>query len=120
MIELRKALNAQLKTVHPRVYFQVAPELADFPYLTFEFITTDDGEGQELAIIDVDGWDINPDTTTLETLMTALNTAINKRVISSGNMTATLFLDRKIPLIDDDPLIKRRKYIYQARMHKKG
>ena len=120
MIELRKALNAQLKTVHPRVYFQVAPELADFPYLTFEFITTDDGEGSELAIIDVDCWDINPDTTALETLITAVNTALNKATLSTTTMSVTLFLDSKIPLTDDNTLIRRRKYIYQARMHKKG
>ena len=120
MIELRKALNAQLKTVHPRVYFQVAPELAVFPYLTFEFTTTDDGEGSELAVIDIDGWSVGSDTTVLETLITAVNTALNKKTLTSGNMTATLFLDNKIPLTDDDPLIRRRKYIYQARLFKKG
>jgi len=121
MIELRKALNAQLKTVHPRVYFQQAPELAPFPYLVFDFPSIyDDGEGQEFAIVDVDAWDVNPDTTSLETLISSVNSALNKSTLTSGNITAAFYLDTKIPLTDDDPLIRRRKYIYQARIFRRG
>ena len=121
MIEFRKAVLLKLKTIHPRVYFQSAPETATFPYLVFDFPSIpDDGEGREFAIVDVDAWDVNPDTTTLETLITSVNSALNKSTLTSGNMTATFYLDTKIPLTDDDPLIRRRKYIYQARIFKRG
>lgn len=121
MFELRKSLNAKLKIIHPRVYFQIAPETASFPYLVFDFPSIrDDGEGQEFAVVDVDAWDANPDTTALETLISSVNSALNKSTLTSGNMTAVFYLDTKIPLTDDDPLIRRRKYIYQARIFRRG
>lgn len=121
MLELRKALNAQLKIVHPRVYFQQAPASSVFPYLVYDLPSlNDDGESLELVVVDVDGWSINPDTTEIETLMAAVNTALNKQVLSTDSMTVMLYLEQKLALIDDDPTIKRRKYVYQARMFRKG
>ena len=121
MLDLRKAINAYLKTIHPRIYFQQAPELTTFPYLVYDFQNiNDDGESQEIAVVDVDGWDINPDTTELETLMGSVNAVLNKSTLTSGDLTATFYLDTKIPLTDDDPTIHRRKYIYQAKLFRKG
>ena len=121
MIDLRKAILAKLKAIHPRVYFQRAPELSSFPYLVFDIPNIyDDGEGSETATVDVDAWDASADTTALETLITLVNTGLNKSTLTSGNLTATFYLDTKIPLTDDDPLIHRRKYIYQAKIYKRG
>ena len=47
------------------------------------------------------------DTTELETLMAAVNTGLNKEVLSTEGLRFILYLDRKIPLIDDDPNIKK-------------
>lgn len=121
MIELRISLISFLKTLYPRVYFQQAPENAVFPYLVFDIPNIfDDGEGQEIATVDVDAWDVATDTTALEVLMTSVNAELNKMVLTSGNMTAAFYLDTKIPLTDDDPRIKRRKYIYQAKLFRRG
>jgi len=121
MIELRKAINAKLKSIHPRVFFQAAPEDATFPYLVFDIPNIfDDGEGQEVATVDIDAWDINPDTTALETLIASVNAGLNKTVLTSDNLTAAFYLDNKIPLADDDPRIHRRKYIYQAKLFRRG
>jgi len=121
MIDLRKAILAKLKTIHPKVYFQSAPELAPFPYLVFDILNIyDDGEGTETATVDVDAWDNSADTTQLETLITSVNAGLNKSTLTSGELTATFYLDTKIPLTDDDPTIHRRKYIYQAKLFRKG
>jgi len=121
MLDLRKALNSYLKTIHPRIYFQQAPELATFPYLVYDFQNiNDDGESREIAVIDIDGWDVNPDTTALETLMTSINAGLNKSTLTSGDLTATFYLDTKIPLTDDVPEIRHRKYIYQAKLFRRG
>ncbi len=122
MIELRKALLAKLKTVHPRVYHSDSvPESAVFPYLVYDLPNdNDDGESMELVIVDIDGWDDSPDTTALETLMSSVNTALNKSVLTTENMSVVLYLDIKLSLRDDDPRIRRRKYTYQAKLFKRG
>ena len=123
MIDFRTALQAKLKTIHARVYSQLAPEDATFPYLVYDLPNDiDDGESMELVVVDVDGWDTpsDGDTTALETLMTAVNAGLNKATITSGHTTAILYLDTKLSLTDDDPRIRRRKYIYQARIFKRG
>jgi len=90
MIKLRKALHAHLKTIHPRVYFQTAPDTAQFPYLTYDIPNIfDGGEGHQTVTIDIDGWDspVDGDTTALENLMTAVNDGLNKhtyRIMTPG------------------------------------
>ena len=119
MKNLRKLLHPYLKSIHPRVYFQDAPDDAQFPYLTYDFTQiTNDGEEFETVALDVDGWDMpaGGDTTALEILMQTVNDALNKKTLTAEGLAVTFYLDRKIPLRDDNPAIKRRKYIYEARL----
>jgi hypothetical protein len=119
MKNLRKLLHPFLKSIHPRVYFQAAPENAQFPYLVYDFTQiTNDGEEFETVAVDVDGWDMpaNGDTTALETLMQTVNDALNKKTLTAEGLAVTFYLDRKIPLRDDNKDIRRRKYIYEARL----
>jgi hypothetical protein len=131
MIEFRKVLNNYLKSIHPRVYFQAAPGDADYPYIVYDFPSINsDGETQEIIIVDIDGWDRpdSGDTTQLENLMSSINgngdltnpTGLNKKTLDAAEIVASFYLDSKLPLTDTDPLIKRRKYIYQARLFYKG
>jgi hypothetical protein len=131
MIELRKVIKNYLKSIHPRVYFQTAPGDAVYPYIVYDFPSINsDGETQEIIIVDIDGWD-RPDfgdTTQLENLMSSINgngdltnpTGLNKRTLDAAEIVASFYLDTKLPLTDTDPLIKKRKYIYQARLFYKG
>ena len=124
MIELRKALSAKLKSIHPRVYHsESVPESAVFPYLVYDLPNdNDDGESMELVVVDVDGWDrpTNGDTTALETLVALVNAGLNKQVLTTGTTVAVFYLETKLSPRDDDPRIKRRKYIYQAKLFRKG
>lgn len=118
MIEVRKAINTYLKTLHPRIYFQQAPEDAIFPYIIYDIPNSfSDGEGGEIITLDIDGWDSNTtrDSTVIENLMKTIN-AIDKKTLSTNEVTLTLFLDNKIPLLDDDKNIHRRKYIYSGKL----
>lgn len=119
MKNLRKLLHPYLKSIHPRVYFQDAPDNAQFPYLVYDFTQiVNDGEEFETVAVDVDGWDMpsDGDTTALEILMQTVNDALNKKTLTAEGLAVTFYLDRKIPLRDDNPAIKRRKYIYEARL----
>lgn len=123
MIELRKTLQAHLKTIHPRIYFQQAPDTATFPYLVYNMPSLyDDGEGHQLITLDIDGWDApsDGDTTALETLMAEVNTGMNKKTFVTDTFSVTFYLETKLPLVDDDPRIKRRKYVYQGRLFERS
>jgi hypothetical protein len=131
MIELRKAINTYLRTIHQRVYFQSAPSDAPFPYVVYDIPNiNDDGELQELIIIDIDGWD-RPEkgnTMPLEFLMDSINgdgdlinpTGLNKRTLTAEKIAVSFYLETKLTLTDTDPLIKRRKYTYQAKLFNLG
>ena len=116
---LRELLYPRLKDIHPRVYFQAAPDSAQFPYLVYDFTQiVNDGEEFETVAVDVDGWDMpsDGDTTALETLMQTVNDALNKKTLTAEGLAVTFYLDRKIPLRDDNKNIRRRKHIYEARL----
>ena len=119
MKNLRKLLHLYLKSIHPRVYFQDAPDNAQFPYLVYDFTQIiNDGEEFETVAVDIDGWDMpaDGDTTVLETLMQTVNDTLNKKTLTTEGLAVTFYLDRKIPLRDDNKNIRRRKYIYEARL----
>ena len=145
MIELRRALHPHLRSIHPRAYYQRAPDTAQFPYLVYRMEIRDDGEAFKLITLDIDGWDrpeVAGDTTEIENLMVAVNDGMNKLVITNMHLTTTSFLspttvvlvdvmadkqfacafyvDRKLILDDEDPKIQRRKYIYQGRLFERG
>ena len=122
MIELRKALHPRLRAIHPRAYFQRAPDTAQFPYITYSFEMIPDGEGFELVVLDIDGWDmpISGDTTQLENLMTDVDRAMNKTTLTTDDLVVSFYLDRKLALEDDNPKIIRRKYVYQGRLFERG
>ena len=127
MKNLRKLLHPYLKSIHPRVYFQDAPDNAQYPYIVYDVTQVpDDGEGFHNIAVDIDGWDMpnNGDTTGIETLMETINgngdiknpTGLDKKTLIAEGLVVTFYLDRKLSLRDDNPKIKRRKYIYEARL----
>jgi len=118
MIELRKALHSYLRSIHPRVYFQRAPDTAQSPYITYSFEMIPDGEGFELVVLDIDGWDLpnDGDTTRLENLMADVKRELDKAVLTTENLVVSIYLDRKLPLEDENPNIIRRRHTYQGRL----
>lgn len=122
ILELRKAIVAALRAAHPRVYFEEATEGAEYPYLVYELPDSIDDGTLEQFVLDVDGWDApkGGDTTALETMMDAADRAINRLAVTVDDRLAiTFYRDNRLSLRDDDPRIRRRKYVYQARTYER-
>jgi len=122
-VELRTSIQTVLKAMHDRVFFQVAPVAPDnvvFPYIVFDLPNSVDSGSLETFILDVDVWDVATDTTALETLIGTIDNALHQKSIMINDvMGFVIYRENRLTLVDDDPRIRRRKYIYQARTYQK-
>jgi hypothetical protein len=119
-VELRKAIQASLKSIHPRVYFQYAPNEAVYSYLVYDFPNSTDDGLMERFVLEVDGWDrpTDGDTTSLEKLMDNADKELHRKVIVvNGELALIFYRENRLSLPDDDQRIKRRKYVYQIRTY---
>lgn len=121
MRELRKILQTQLKIICPNVYFQSALETASFRYIVYDIINIrSDGEHFEQALVDIDGWSNNKDTTELENMMKKIETLLNQKNFTEGTKTVIFFIENKIPVPSEDTRFQRRKYTFQARIFERS
>jgi hypothetical protein len=117
MIELRTLVHSFLKTLHSNVYFLRAPKNAPTPYLVYSLEIRSESEFTQFVLLDIDGWDIGNDSSNLETLMATINSSLDKKTLMTAeNIAVSFYLDRKIPMVDDDPQILRRMYMYQGKL----
>jgi hypothetical protein len=119
MIDIRNVIVNKLKTIHPRVYFLKASSTATFPYLVYDVNITSLEDGLQLVTLDVDGWDNVSDTTALEQLMTKVDDALKNQTVIVDQLAVTFYTSRKTTLIDDDPTLNRRKYIFEGRLYER-
>lgn len=118
--ELRTEMQRILKVLHNNVYFQVAPDTATMPYVVFDFPNSVDSGTLENFVLDIDVWDDSPDTTALETLIDTIDVALHKKsILLNDKMGIVIYRENRLTLTDDDPRIRRRKYIYQAKTYQK-
>jgi hypothetical protein len=125
IIEIRKAVNAFLKSKHPRVYFEAAPKGAEYRYIVYDLPNSNDDGSMEQFILEIDGWDApaNKDTLPIEELMSLIDEGIegvgglHRKTISIPGLSMTFYRENRISLRDDNELIRRRKYVYQVRTH---
>ncbi len=119
MIEVRKAIKSQLKSIHPHVYFLESPSNAKFPYLVYTIELTDLGDGLQMVTLDVDGWDNKDDTTALETLMSNVKSGLNRNIVINESLYMSFYLDRQLALTDENPQLNRRTNIFIGRLYER-
>lgn len=125
IIEIRKAISAFLKSKHPRVYFEAAPKGAEYRYLVYDLPNSNDDGSMEQFVLEIDGWDApaNKDTLPLEELMSLVDegteesAGLHRKTLTIPGLSMTFYREHRMSLVDDNELIKRRKYVYQVRTH---
>ena len=115
MLELSQQIRIFLKTLHSKVYWEIAPENAVYPYLVYDFQLYPDGEGGELVTLSINGWDktLVGDTTALETLMAKVK-ALDTEVITTDNLSVVFFSENMLSVADDDKTLRHRSYNYNG------
>jgi hypothetical protein len=117
-VELRKAIQASLKSIHARVYFQHAPDKTTYPYVVYDLPNSTDDGLMERFVLEVDGWDDSKDTNGIETLMNSVDSKLHRKVlVVNGELALIFYRENRLSLPDDDPRIRRRKYVYQIRTY---
>jgi len=116
IIEIRKALMADIKIIAARVFYEDSPPTATtYPFAVFElFDSTADGANTEVFDLYINGWDQSSDTTILETMMFNINNLIDKKTyeIDSTTLSFRAELNKKLNIKDDDVTLSRREYRY--------
>jgi hypothetical protein len=117
IVTLRSVINSALKSIHPRIYYQSAPDDAVYPYLVYDLTNSIDDLSLEQFVLDVNGWDAptNGDTLPLENLMANVDSALHRKTKVIDDMAVTIYRDNRLSLLDDDPRIRRRQYTYEIR-----
>ena len=121
MIEIRKAVNAYLRSLYSNIFYMQAPDTAAYPYIVYTLEVYPDGEGGGIVDLEIDGWnlDLTGDTTVIENLMVLIN-SIDKETLVTDKLSVTFFNENMIPLLDDsDKAIQRRKYMYTGNLIRK-
>ena len=122
MIEIRKAVNAYLRSLYSNIFYMQAPDTAAYPYIVYTLEVYPDGEGGGIVDLEIDGWnlDLTGDTTVIENLMVLIN-SIDKETLVTDKLSVTFFNENMIPLLDDsDKAIQRRKYMYTGNLIRKN
>ena len=121
---MRAKLQEYLESLADRVYFQVAPEGVAFPYVVYDFTSTNvSGEYSEFTLVDVTAWDdaLDGDSTTVENLITTVNAGLDKHILALDDGEAAFFaLNTKVYTADGDTRLKRRTYTYEATKYERS
>lgn len=117
MVAMRQAIQAQLKSVHPRVYYEMAPDDAKYPFLVYNFSNSVDDGTMENFVLDVDGWDSPQDANTLplEQMMAEADAVFKQLVIQETGMAFVFYRENRLPLTDADKRLRGRRLVYQVR-----
>ena len=109
-IELRKLIVKLLKEVNKSVFYENASDKAEYPYIVYNLdnINTVNYPRNDI-ILTIDVWDRSNSTVTVETLTDNIEDVLNMSNKPSKNLFPTFYLEGRMSIDDEDPLIRRRQ-----------
>lgn len=117
MVYVLTKIYEQLVSAHPTVYQYRAAEGTPFPYVTFWVPTgADMYTNRQDFVLEVDIWDSNTDSTTVEEIADAIDSKLHQYVVyqENGKPCIRIFRNARYQLPDPDPDIQRRQLRYDC------
>ena len=113
-IELRKDIQALLKTVTAQTFYRRATDTALYPYVVY---TIEDIFGAKMLKVDI--WDKDSSTLRIETIADSIET-LKDEIIKSENHTVILYYNEDRQWVDDeDKQIQRINLSFELRYYGK-
>lgn len=109
-IELRKLIVKLLKDVNKSVFYENASDKAKYPYIVYNLdnMNTVNYPRNDI-ILTIDVWDRSNSTITVESLTDKIEDVLNMLNKPSKNLFPTFYLEDRMSIDDEDPLIRRRQ-----------
>ncbi|EGS9998288.1 DUF3168 domain-containing protein [Clostridium perfringens] len=109
-IELRKLIVKLLKEVNKSVFYENANDKTEYPYIVYNLDNMNTvNYPRNDSILTIDVWDRNKDTVTVETLADKIEDILNMLNKPSEKSFPTFYLEDRMSIDDEDPLIRRRQ-----------
>lgn len=120
-IELRKLIVKLLKEVNKSVFYENASDKAKYPYIVYNLdnINTVNYPRNDI-ILTIDVWDRSNSTVTVETLTDNIEVVLNMLNKPSKNLFPTFYLEDRMSIDDEDPLIRRRELKFKIESYYMG
>ena len=120
-IELRKLIVKLLKEVNKSVFYENASDKAKYPYIVYNLdnINTVNYPRNDI-ILTIDVWDRSNSTVTVETLADKIEDVLNMLNKPSKNLFPTFYLEDRMSIDDEDPLIRRRQLKFKIESYYMG
>ncbi|MCX0373038.1 hypothetical protein LI058_06120 [Clostridium perfringens] len=120
-IELRKLIVKLLKEVNKSVFYENANDKAKYPYIVYNLdnINTVNYPRNDI-ILTIDVWDRSNSTVTVETLTDNIEDVLNMLNKPSKNLFPTFYLEDRMSIDDEDPLIRRRQLKFKIESYYMG
>ena len=120
-IELRKLIVKLLKEVNKSVFYENASDKAKYPYIVYNLdnINTVNYPRNDI-ILTIDVWDRSNSTVTVETLTDNIEDVLNMLNKPSKNLFPTFYLEDRMSIDDEDPLIRRRQLKFKIESYYMG
>ena len=120
-VEIRQRIRTLITGVHPRVFYERAPKGAAFPYVVFNMPTTLNPDlALEVYNLEVDIWDQSSDSTLIESLASNIDSELHRHTSVEDDLSMTIYRENRLNIIDNEPEIRRRQYVYQVRTYEGG
>lgn len=115
---MKKKITSLLREVTPNVYSERADDNALYPYIVFSFPSISHQEGLFKGYLDVDIWDKNSSSATVDELSDEVMKALDRYRYIDGGVEMTLYLYTVLTVESEDKNLRRKTVIFETQFRR--
>ena len=121
MIDFLEFINKKLSAIGTAYLQEKDQENTDYPYMTFSLPQSQENFQREVFILEVNVWDIDTDTTALDTMADQVCRTLHRLKYYKKNVLQTsIYRLNRSMVPDPDPRIRRRYLTFECKTYLKG